>query len=178
MNKLNSRNHYLWRGVFIVVMVMQLISCAATGNLTKDEYRKLAKASIKLGLDIDKDDDHALYLESANWIGVPYRSGSRSKRGTDCSGLVWNIYKNVYHRSLGKSSNDQRVNDCKKIRKSSLQAGDLVFFHNGRSKKRASHVGIYLKDRKFIHSSSSYGVIVSSLDEDYWQRHWLSAGRP
>ena len=178
MTKRSNKKHYLWRSLAIVVFAAQLMSCAATNNTPEYDYKKLAKASIRLGVDIDKEDNHALYLESASWIGVPYRRGIRSKRGTDCSGLVWNIYKNVFNRNLGKSSNDQRLNDCKKIKQSSLKAGDLVFFHNGRSKNRASHVGIYLKDRKFIHSSTSFGVIVSSLDEDYWSRHWLSAGRP
>ena len=65
-----------------------------------------------------------------------------------------------------------------KIKKNKLQEGDLVFFHNGRKKKKATHVGIYLKNGKFIHASTSRGVIISRLNEDYWQKHWLSGGRP
>ena len=44
-------------------------------------------------------------------------------------------------------------------------------------KRDASHVGIYLKDGKFIHASSSVGVVVSSLNERYYDRHWLQGGR-
>ena len=44
-------------------------------------YQELAKASIRLGIDIDMEDNHALYVESANWIGVPYRGGGTTKRG-------------------------------------------------------------------------------------------------
>ena len=58
-----------------------------------------------------------------------------------------------------------------------LKEGDLVFFHNGKKKRKASHVGIYLKEGKFIHASSSQGVIVSALDEPYYRRCWMQGGR-
>lgn len=141
-------------------------------------YQKLAKASIRLGIDIDMEDNHALYVESANWLGVPYRGGGNSKRGVDCSGLTSAIYKKVYRKNLERNSDDQRKKNCRKVKKGNLREGDLVFFHNGRKKKRATHVGIYLKDRKFIHASTSQGVIISQLDEEYWDKHWLSGGRP
>ena len=142
------------------------------------DYQELARASLRLGIDIDMKDNHALYVESGHWIGVPYRGGGTTKRGVDCSGLTSAIYKKVYRKSLERNSDDQRKKDCRKVKKSKLKEGDLVFFHNGRKKKRATHVGIYLKDRKFIHASTSQGVIISRLDEEYWDKHWLSGGRP
>ena len=142
------------------------------------DYQELAKASIRLGIDIEMKDNHALYVESSQWIGVPYRNGGTNKRGIDCSGLTSAIYKKVYHKNLERNSDDQRKKDCQKVKKGKLHEGDLVFFHNGRKKKRATHVGIYLKDRKFIHASTSHGVIISTLDEEYWKKHWLSGGRP
>ena len=99
-------------------------------------------------------------------------------RGVDCSGLTSAIYKKVYRKELERNSEDQRKKDCRKVKKGKLKEGDLVFFHNGRKKKRATHVGIYLKDHKFIHASTSQGVIISTLDEEYWKKHWLSGGRP
>lgn len=54
--------------------------------------------------------------------------------------------------------------------------GDLVFFYNGRKKWIVSYVGIYLKDNKFIYVSISWGVIISSLNEDYYYKYWLSGG--
>ena len=129
-------------------------------------------------MDIKMDDNHSLYVEAAGWLGVPYRSGGTNKRGVDCSGLTSSIYKKVYHKKLERSSEEQRKKDCRKISKGKLREGDLVFFHNGRKKKRATHVGIYLKNGKFIHASTSRGVIISNLNEDYWKKHWLSGGRP
>ena len=142
------------------------------------DYQELAKASIRLGIDIEMKDNHALYVESASWLGVPYRGGGTTRQGVDCSGLTSAIYSKVYRKELERNSDDQRKKDCKKVKKGKLREGDLVFFHNGRKKKHATHVGIYLKDRKFIHASTSRGVIISTLDEDYWKRHWLSGGRP
>lgn len=64
-----------------------------------------------------------------------------------------------------------------KISKRQLQEGDLVFFHNGRRKRVANHVGIYLKDGKFVHASTSSGVIVSRLEEPYYRKCWMQGGR-
>ena len=165
--------------------IQWLILCALTFFLgscrtvtPRYDYQELAKASVRLGIDIEMKDNHALYVESSNWLGVPYRSGGTTKRGVDCSGLTSNIYKKVYRKDLERNSEDQRKKDCRKVKKRKLREGDLVFFHNGRKKKKATHVGIYLKDRKFIHASTSQGVIVSTLEEDYWKKHWLSGGRP
>ncbi|WP_286076278.1 C40 family peptidase, partial [Parabacteroides goldsteinii] len=59
-----------------------------------------------------------------------------------------------------------------------LQEGDLVFFKTGGGKKKTpNHVGIYLKNGKFIHTSTSRGVMVSSLSEPYYTRSWITGGR-
>ena len=75
------------------------------------DYQELAKASIRLGIDIEMKDNHALYVESSQWIGVPYRNGGTNKRGIDCSGLTSVIYKRVYHKNLERNSDDQRKKD-------------------------------------------------------------------
>ena len=141
-------------------------------------YQELARASIRLGIDINLEDNHALYVESSNWMGVPYRNGGTTKQGVDCSGLTSSIYKKVYRKSLERSSDDQLKKDCRRVNKRKLEEGDLVFFHNGRKKKHATHVGIYLKEDKFIHASTSRGVSIGNLNEEYWEKHWLSGGRP
>ena len=66
----------------------------------------------------------------------------------------------------------------KKVSRSKLQEGDLVFFRTGSGKKKVpNHVGIYLKNGKFIHTSTSKGVMVSSLSEPYYTRTWITGGR-
>ena len=129
-------------------------------------------------IDSRRSVDESRLITKRNWIGVPYRNGGTTKQGVDCSGLTSAIYKKVYRKNLERSSEDQRKKDCKKVKKRKLEEGDLVFFHNGRKKKRATHVGIYLKEDLFIHASTSRGVSIGNLNEDYWEKHWLSGGKP
>lgn len=134
--------------------------------------------SKRLGINITSADKGqlALYEAAADWIGTPYRYGGASKDGTDCSGLVMQLYKSVYQKVLERNSARIKERNCYDIRKNQLLAGDLVFFSTG-SKKGINHVGIYLKEGKFIHSSSSKGVIVSTLEDSYYMRTYVCSGR-
>lgn len=134
--------------------------------------------SQRLGVRVSADDYRYLYAEAAAWLGAPYRRGGISKRGVDCSGFVSVVYGKVYNKRLSRSSADILKNNCRKIKKSKLREGDLVFFRTGKSKKKIpTHVGIYLKNGKFVHASTSRGVTVSSLSEPYYIRTWLTGGR-
>lgn len=159
-----------------LALLLALLTSCKTSTLHYN-YRELARASVRLGMDIDLKDNHKLYVESSKWIGTRYRAGGTSHRGVDCSGLVCQLYQKVYRKKLERNSDDQRKENCRKVSKRNLQEGDLVFFHNGRRKRTATHVGIYLKDNKFIHASTSSGVIVSSLNEAYYRRCWMQGGR-
>lgn len=139
-------------------------------------YKALAQASVRLGVDIELEDNHKLYINAAEWIGTPYRAGGDNKRGTDCSGLVSQLYKKVYHTRLSRST-DGQLKESHKVSRRNLCEGDLVFFTSRSSRKKVAHVGIYLKNGKFIHASTSQGVIVSDLKEQYYTRHWLCGGR-
>lgn len=165
----------LYRLLLPALLLLCLSSCHTSAP--RLDYRALARASIRLGMDIGPNDNHLLYLTAAEWIGTPYRSGGHSKGGTDCSGLAGEIYRKVYRMRLPRSTGEQ-MKACRKVARRKLKEGDLVFFHNGKSRKKVTHVGIYLKDGRFVHASTSQGVIVSSLDEDYWHRCWMRGGRP
>lgn len=167
--------HKIIRWLAVCVAAIALSSCG-TRRMSYD-FRDLAVAAIRLDMDIEMKDNHKLYLEAADWIGTPYRYGGTTKKGVDCSGLTSAIYRKVYGKKLSRSSEEQRGRDCKRVLKRNLKEGDLVFFHNGKKKRKASHVGIYLKDGKFVHASTSVGVVVSSLNERYYDKHWLQGGR-
>ncbi len=162
---------------WLIGCTLPLLLASCSTSIPRYNYQELARASIRLGIDIGMKDHHPLYVTSAEWLGVPYRSGGNTKKGTDCSGLTSAIYKKAYRKKLKHNAEDQRK-DCNRIGKRNLHEGDLVFFHNGRKKRTATHVGIYLKDGKFIHASTSRGVIISRLDEEYWHKHWMCGGRP
>lgn len=165
----------LYRLLLPALLLLCLSSCHTSAP--RLDYRALARASVQLGMDIGPKDNHRLYLTAAEWIGTPYRSGGHTKRGTDCSGLTGEIYRKVYRMRLPRSTGEQLA-ACHKVARRGLKEGDLVFFHNGKSRKKVTHVGVYLKDGKFVHASTSRGVIVSSLDENYWRRCWMRGGRP
>ena len=165
----------LYRLLLPALLLLCLSSCYTSAP--RLDYRALARASVQLGMDIGPKDNHRLYLTAAEWIGTPYRSGGHTKRGTDCSGLTGEIYRKVYRVRLPRSTGEQLA-ACRKVARRGLKEGDLVFFHNGKSRKKVTHVGIYLKDDKFVHASTSRGVIVSSLNENYWRRCWMRGGRP
>lgn len=116
-----------------------------------------------------------LMTEAYSWLGTPYKYGGTSKKGADCSGLVMTIYKNSLGIDLPRVSRDQG-NYCRKIGKSDLFPGDLVFFSSGKGKGKVNHVGIYVGDNKILHASSSRGVIVSDLSVNYYANHYHHAG--
>ena len=158
----------------ILGLVVSLSSCRSAAP--RLDYKALARASVRLGVDIRLEDNHKLYIEAAKWMGVPSRTGGKSKRGTDCSGLTCQINKKVYHTKLSRNTEGQKK-ESSKVANRNLREGDLVFFTSSRSGRKVAHVGIYLKDGKFIHASTSQGVIVSRLDEPYYTKHWISGGR-
>lgn len=159
-----------------VLSLLFLVSCGSSKVLyNPDEVSDLSQ---RLGVPLRNDDANIpLYVEVSFWLGTPYRYGGSSKSGTDCSGFVGEVFKKVYGKQLERSSDDQARKDVRKVGKHKLKTGDLVFFRTARKSKKIDHVGIFLKDGQFIHASTSKGVIVSSLDEDYYKRTWKKGGR-
>ncbi|MDB5263699.1 MAG: hypothetical protein JWQ14_2982, partial [Adhaeribacter sp.] len=96
-----------------------------------------------LGVKLEYTEDRELIETVTEWLGTPYRSGSSSKKGTDCSGFVTRIYKEVYGIDLSRSSRSM-FQDVKRISKSEAKEGDLIFFRRGPNQP-IYHVGIYLK---------------------------------
>lgn len=127
-----------------------------------------------LGLTYSPNDNAALYEIVNEWLGVPYLYGGNDRDGIDCSAFVGIVYRQIYGINLHRTSNDM-LRDVDLIGRSELREGDIVFFTN--SKGKVSHVGVYLKDDLFAHSSTSNGVSVSNLEDNYWQKHFYKGGR-
>jgi len=169
-----------WYIVNFFLLVVMLSSCHTVRSPYRDvDMRELARAGLALGFDIEEYDNWPLMIESSKWLGVPYKYGGNNQRGIDCSGLTVAIFKNVYNKQLHRRSVEQYEHDCKKVSRTGLVAGDLVFFSTSSSKSVSSinHVGIYLKNNLFIHSSSSRGVVVDNLNSKYYVDHWVTGGR-
>lgn len=113
--------------------------------------------------------------EIESWVGSPYRYGGHSRLGTDCSGMVMEIFLSVYGVSLPHSSVDM-YKCCDAVELEELQIGDLLFFTFAKSGK-ISHVGIYIGEGHFVHSTTRRGVMVDSMDDGYYRRGFVAAGR-
>ncbi|MHB1148436.1 MAG: C40 family peptidase [Lutibacter sp.] len=111
-------------------------------------------------------------------LGTLYRSGGTTLKGFDCSGLMFNTFKEIDF-TLPRSSN-QQAKIGTKVQKSQAQKGDLIFFAtNGRG--TINHVGMITEiigdEIKFIHSSVHLGVIVSSIKEAYYSKRFKQINR-
>ena len=127
-----------------------------------------------LGVHLAHTENKSLLQTITDWLGTPYSYGANSRRGTDCSGFVTKVFKSVYGISLQRSSRSM-FGTVKRVAKTNMKTGDLVFFSHGRG--NIYHVGIYLKDGKFAHAACNGGVMVSSLHQDYYRRNFYAAGR-
>lgn len=116
--------------------------------------------------------------DALEFLGVRYRTGGTNKKGVDCSGLVFTAYGNNDVK-LPRTSIDMSRHG-KKVSKRNAEPGDLIFFKtNGRSK--INHVGIITEinsdEIKFVHASTSRGVIVSSTSENYYNKAFAQINR-
>ncbi|MEI7597506.1 MAG: C40 family peptidase [Bacteroidota bacterium] len=165
--------------IFLTIICV-LYSCITSNNSAKvikpaSNNNFIASYSAKLGIQLNGSENKLLITTIADWMGTPYLFGGCTKEGTDCSCLVKTIYSIVYNKNLARSANDMFLNDINIIKKEQIREGDLVFFKIDSSKP--SHVGIYIKNNKFVHATTSKGVIINSLDEAYYTKCFIDAGR-
>lgn len=107
------------------------------------------------------------------WWGTKYRYGGTTKKGIDCSSFTGLLMGSVFGFTLPRTAR-QQYEICSKLKKDDMLEGDLVFFN---TRGGVSHVGIYLGDGYFVHSSSSAGVTINSLNENYYSRKFIGGGR-
>jgi len=157
----------------VTFLFMLIVLTLAGCGTHRDAYRPAAipLAASRINLSDIPAVKSVLYSQYNEWKSVRYREGGMSKRGVDCSGFVYLTYRSKFGIDLPRTT-DLQSSVGKKIARNNLQAGDLVFFKTGFFRK---HVGIFLEERKFMHASASRGVMVSSLDEEYWaDSYWMA----
>jgi len=116
--------------------------------------------------------------ESKKFLGTPYRYGGITAVGLDCSGFIYLSFKDALGVTVPRSTTGL-YSWSERISFDDAQPGDFLFFKTDKSGK-ITHVGLYLGERRFIHSAShgeKKGVIYSSLDEKYWAKAFAGAGR-
>lgn len=173
------------RILFLLILLAVVISCGSRKsttttykkptNSTVNSTKKIAsKYSGKNSYQVQK-----IIEDAENYLGSPYKSGGNSSSGFDCSGLVKLVFDENKIK-LPRRSADQALQG-KKIENWEIKPGDLLFFATS-GNGNVSHVGIVREinvqgEITFIHSSTSKGVIISSLNEKYWNNAFLFARR-
>lgn len=155
-----KQTRFLHTGITIMLF---LVSCAASN-----------KANVR-----EKKVEQVI-SSARTFIGTPYKYGGTTRAGMDCSGLLLNSFQSI-EISLPRSS-DAQSKIGTEIKMKDLEPGDLVFFATSNKKRKVTHVGMVTeikgKDEvKFIHASSSLGVVETNIFADYYQKRFRGARR-
>lgn len=178
------------RIVLILIIILSFNSCKSSKRAKQKKasapavnIEKIDEASEDtkvVNLDTKKTKkskvDHIIDF-AKQFRGVRYKWGGTTKAGMDCSGLVYESFRN-YEVYLPRISRDM-AKKGHKVSLKKVKKGDLLFFKTGNRRNTINHVGLIVEiknnDIKFIHATSSKGVIISGLNETYWLKAFHEA---
>lgn len=132
------------------------------------------KYAIMTGIAVEELSNLKLLQSIEDWYGTRYCMGGTTERCIDCSAFTLTLMKDAYDLSLPRIAQDQYY-ATSRVSLFDLQQGDLVFFHT--TGRYVSHVGLYIGNNKFVHASTSKGVMISDLNDNYWSGRYVGAGR-
>ncbi|WJM87100.1 bifunctional murein DD-endopeptidase/murein LD-carboxypeptidase [Dickeya chrysanthemi] len=174
---------YIWRALPAVAMAIALSACTSNNASLNNQTDRRVVNGGDPSLQASQDEFEAmvrnvevksrLLEQYANWKGVRYRLGGDSRKGIDCSGFVQRTFREQFGMDLPRSSYEQQDIGVQ-IQRNKLRPGDLVVFHAGSTGR---HMGIYLGNQQFVHASTSIGVTISSMDDNYWKPRYREARR-
>lgn len=131
------------------------------------------KYALMTDRDVESISNISLYSFIDEWYNTPYRYGGCTRSGVDCSGFVMTLASKVYDAKLPRTAREM-YHETERLDLDELDEGDFVFFN---TRGGVSHVGVYLGNDFFVHSSTNRGVVISSLQEDYYKKRFLGGGR-
>ena len=177
--------------ILLLFALLCFSACKSTKNAVK---KKSASISVKE----DKNDKGAAFkidtkekkevsdselkantiIDTAlSFSGTPYKYGGTTAKGMDCSGLIYTAFR-THDISLQRTSY-MMAEQGKKVELKEVKKGDLLFFNTNKNRKRINHVGLVVSvdknDIRFIHATTSRGVLISSLKEGYWNHAYVEA---
>jgi NlpC/P60 family len=144
----------------------------ASGSIIETLTGLQFKYAMLLNVNVESLKNLSLFGLVDNWFGTKYRMGGTTKDGIDCSAFTSTLLSAVYGLVLPRTARQQYLATIH-VTKIELKEGDLVFFntHGG-----VSHVGLYLANNFFVHASKQ-GVVISSLNENYYSKRFICGGR-
>jgi NlpC/P60 family len=170
------------KGTLKLHSISNTITPTVKGNFLKN-IENCTSIQFKYAMIMDREVESIHNLELYNfineWWAIRYRYGGSDQNGIDCSSFTEKLLSKVYGFSVPRTSKEQFLL-CSKVATKNLVEGDLVFFNTRSTKRRRrgiSHVGLYLGNNYFVHSSVQYGVTISSLVDEYYSNKFISGGR-
>lgn len=159
--------------LFLLPLLLLLASCGSSKRSIRTAERSNKGNSENVLM-------HKVSENAKKFVGTKYKYGGTTKKGMDCSGLIYTAFLqeniSIPRTSRGMSLEGKRLN----LRE--VEIGDLLFFETDKKKKKViNHVGLVVESDPdeiyFIHSTTSRGVIISSLKENYWKDNFVMARR-
>ena len=153
------------------------VSYAGKTGYIRSDYMEITGDADSVPDDFELSQGQQIADYALQFVGYRYVYGASSPSvGFDCSGFTYYIY-GKFGYSLSRTASQQYRNNGVSVSKDELQPGDLLFFSSNGGAS-VTHVGLYIGDGNFVHAStSSTGVIISSLSSSYYTRVWYGAKR-
>lgn len=164
-----------WSALLCSAVVMLSACSSGQGVKVANNKHVSSSATVKGGIADSNSAIGRLNAYHQSWKGTGYRLGGTSRKGVDCSAFTQITFRDLFGIQLPRMTIDQ-AKAGRKVPKSQLQAGDLVFFNTGRG-PNGKHVGIYIKNGQFMHASTKKGVTYSDLNSPYWSKTFWQARR-
>ena len=158
----------------ILILLLILVGCQPHPRYRTGGERRPPQVETMRKKRITTNNSLRLGVIMESYLGKPYAGRSLYEKGVDCSHLVQKVFKRYDNRDLPRTVARQWLIG-ELVHRRHLKYGDLLFFKT--NSKPVSHVGIYTGYGEFIHASTSSGVIISKLSEDYWSRRYIGARR-
>lgn len=174
---MNVTTGKILRGLAALALTALMAGCSSHRKAAKSTFTHAEEIRIeKEEVETLKGKQKRVLEEAFEWLDTPYEFGRQDKGvATDCSGMVMRVYEEAAGYKLPRNSAKQKE-ACREIGKHDVKPGDLVFFiTNGGN--RINHVGIMIDKEKFIHAST-HGVRVSTMESDYYKKHFKGFARP
>lgn len=150
--------------LFLLIFSFVFYACSSSKKTIYNSKKPITKAD-------------RIIATALQFKGVKYKFGGTTRKGMDCSGLVYVAFGEEKIQLPRISRNMAKKG--RKIALSKVKKGDLVFFKISRNSNQINHVGLVTAIKNgqvfFIHSTTSKGVIVSSLSEKYWKNNFVKA---